>query len=103
MAGTALIGLTVAKWLFGLNFLNASAALFKRTQAIDCVAMGVIIAAAATIRTLEQYETRHASPEPCQFPVVEDFCGLHRSPCRLRHGADAQRVCRCDSGNGLRS
>ena len=64
MAGTALIGLTVAaNELFGLNFLNASAALFKRTQAIDCVAMGVIIAAAATIRTLERYETRHASPD----------------------------------------
>ena len=74
MAGTALIGLTVAaNELFGLNFLNASAALFKRTQAIDCVAMGVIIAAAATIRTLERYETRHASPDRSVSTLLRTF------------------------------
>ena len=57
--------------LLGLNLLNASAALFKRTQAIDCVAMGVRIAAAATIRTLERYETRHASRDLVRFDLVD--------------------------------
>jgi hypothetical protein len=36
--------------------------IFSRAEAIDCSGIGTIIAAAACIRTLERYETRHASP-----------------------------------------
>jgi hypothetical protein len=64
VAASALIGLTVvANGLFGSAILNlpiARSGLLP--QAIDCVAMGVIIAIAAGIRTLERYETRHTSP-----------------------------------------
>jgi hypothetical protein len=64
MTATALIGLTVAATkLFGLPYLNSKTPVSELTQAIDCVAMGVIIAAIAIIRTLERYETRHASPD----------------------------------------
>jgi hypothetical protein len=64
MAATALVGLTLAaNELFGPTSINPGDALFERMQAIDCAAMGVVIAAAAGIRTLERYETRHASPD----------------------------------------
>jgi len=63
VAATALIGLmVVASTLFRLPYFDSTTALFKRTQAIDGVAMGVIIAAAAGVRTLERYETRRTSP-----------------------------------------
>jgi hypothetical protein len=63
MGATGLIGLTMlANTLFGLASFNASDGLFERAQAIDCVAMGAVIAGAAGIRTLERYETRHANP-----------------------------------------
>jgi hypothetical protein len=35
---------------------------FTRSQAIDCAGMGTIISGAACLRTVERYETRHASP-----------------------------------------
>jgi hypothetical protein len=61
---SALIGLVLTMHdLFGLTFLSAGAAPSARAQAIDCTALGVIISAAAGIRTLERYETRRASPE----------------------------------------
>jgi hypothetical protein len=60
---TALIALVVATQdLFGLTFLSPATAPFERAQAIDCVAMGAIISAAAGIRTLERFETRKSSP-----------------------------------------
>jgi hypothetical protein len=34
-----------------------------RIQSVDCAAIGVVIAGVAAIRTLERYETRHASPD----------------------------------------
>jgi len=63
LIATALIGLTMAATaVFRLPQFDTTAASFYRTQAIDCVAMGVMIAAAAVVRTLERYETRRASP-----------------------------------------
>jgi hypothetical protein len=63
MIATALIGLTVAATtVFKPPQSDTAAVLFDRTQAIDCVAMGVMIAAAAGVRTLERYETRRTSP-----------------------------------------
>jgi hypothetical protein len=63
MAATALIGLALLTMkFFGVASLDSGNASFEEMQAIDCVALGIIIAAAAGIRTLERYETRHASP-----------------------------------------
>lgn len=36
---------------------------FARTQALDCIGVGVIIAAAACRRVVERYEIRHTEPE----------------------------------------
>jgi hypothetical protein len=61
-----------AEWiLFALTAAVAAAALmmlarpatFARSQTIDCAAIGIIIAGAACIRTIERYETRRSSPQ----------------------------------------
>jgi hypothetical protein len=61
-----------AEWiLFALTVTVTAAALimlarpatFARGQTIDCVAIGIIIAGAACIRTIERYETRRSSPQ----------------------------------------
>jgi len=76
MTATALIGLTVAATnFFGLPYLNFKTPVSELTQAIDCVAMGVIIAAIAIIRTLERYETRHASPDRSVPGLLSTFAG----------------------------
>ena len=62
MTATALIGVTVAAMkLYELSVPNSETSRFDVTGATDCVAMGVLIAAAATIRTRERYETRLAN------------------------------------------
>ena len=84
MAATSLIGLALAaNELLRLTVLSAGAALLERMQAIDCVAIGVIIAGAATIRTLERYETRHASPDRSVPVLVGTFvaCGAALAVC----------------------
>jgi hypothetical protein len=42
--------------------LSALGGLSGRAQAVDCSAIGIIVAAAAGLRTLERYEHRHSSP-----------------------------------------
>ena len=82
MAATALIGLLmVADDLFGLTIV--SAAPFKRSQAIDYVGMGVVLAAAAGMRTFERYETRHSSPDRSVSLLMTTFaaCGLAFAVC----------------------
>ena len=54
----ALITLTYDLFLPG-----AWVATFPRAQAIDSVGMGIIIASAACIRTIERYESRRSSPQ----------------------------------------
>jgi hypothetical protein len=84
MTATALIGFTVtATKLFGLPYFDSKALAFGRTQAIDCVAMGVTIAAAAGIRTLERYETRRASPDRTVSALLRTFaaCGIALAIC----------------------
>jgi hypothetical protein len=84
MTATALIGLMVtATNLFGLPHINSKSLVFGRTQAIDCVAMGVTIAAAAVIRTLERYETRRASPDRTVSAVLRTFaaCAIALAIC----------------------
>jgi hypothetical protein len=54
----ALITLT-----YDFFFPGAWVATFAGAQAIDCVSMGIIIASAACIRTIERYESRRSSPQ----------------------------------------
>jgi hypothetical protein len=75
MSATALIGLMVAATnLFGLS---------ERTQGIDCVAMGVLIAAAAGVRTMERYETRRTSPNRSVSALLRTFaaCAIALTIC----------------------
>jgi hypothetical protein len=84
MTATTLIGLTIAATnFFGLPHFNATIALFERTQAIDCVALGVMIAGAATIRTVERYETRRGSPDRSVSALLRTFvaCAIALSIC----------------------
>jgi hypothetical protein len=63
MAATALIALILLFHdLAGFAFLNGLDASSERAQAVDCTAIGTIVAAAAGIRTLERYENRRADP-----------------------------------------
>ncbi len=71
MTATALIGLAMVANTF-LTLVPGNA-LFVRMQAIDCVAMGLVFAAAAGIRTLERYETRHASPDRSVLVLLRTF------------------------------
>jgi hypothetical protein len=57
-----LFALTAAVTAVALIIMT-SLATFARAQAIDCVAIGTIIASAACIRTIERYETRRSSPQ----------------------------------------
>jgi hypothetical protein len=57
-----LFALTAAVTAIALMMLTRPAP-FARAQAIDCMGMGVIIAGAACIRTIERYETRRSSPQ----------------------------------------
>ena len=62
MGATALIALILLFHdLAGLTFLNGVGALSERAQAVDCTAIGTIVAAAAGFRTLERYENRRAN------------------------------------------
>jgi hypothetical protein len=84
MTATALIGLMVAATnLFELPYLKFKTSLFERTQGIDCVAMGVLIAAAAGIRTMERYETRRASPGRSLSALLRTFaaCAIALAIC----------------------
>jgi hypothetical protein len=60
MAATAVIAL-IAVINSRLSDLEPTSLI--RMQSIDCAAMGVIIAGAAIIRTIERYETRHGNQD----------------------------------------
>jgi hypothetical protein len=84
MTATALIGLTVAATnIFVLPYFNTKTSVFERTQGVDCVAIGVLIAAAAGIRTLERYETRRASPGRSTSALIRTFaaCAIALAIC----------------------
>jgi hypothetical protein len=55
---------------YDLCFPGAWVATFARAQAIDCVGMGIIIASAACIHTIERYESRRSSPQR-SVPVLQ--------------------------------
>lgn len=58
MAATAVVSVVVIADAAGLPATGAGA----RRQALDCVALGLVVAAATGLRTFERFETRHASP-----------------------------------------
>jgi hypothetical protein len=51
---------------------------FARQQAVDCAAIGIIIASAACLRTVERYETRHGKPQRSVAVLERTFiiCGI---------------------------
>jgi hypothetical protein len=59
LAGLAL----PAIWHLHPVFQNGATMLFRQTDAVNCAALGAIIAATAIIRTIERYETRHSHPD----------------------------------------
>jgi hypothetical protein len=84
MTATALIGLTVAAThFFALPNIISKTSLFERTQGGDCVALGVLIAAAAGIRTMERYETRRASAQRSVSALLRTFvaCAIALTIC----------------------
>ena len=69
----ALAGATAANALIlllhGLFYSGGDFVPFLHAQAIDCAGIGVVVAGAACVRTLERYETRHADPSR-SLPVL---------------------------------
>ena len=62
LVATALIALMAVVIVLVDSTTPGFAAAAVRMQSVDCAAIGVVIAGAAAVRTLERYETRHASP-----------------------------------------
>jgi hypothetical protein len=69
-AESLLFALTAAAAMIALLVIGADLLVpdvqlsaFTYEQAIDCVALGAVIACAACIRTLERYRTRHGNPQ----------------------------------------
>ena len=75
-AATAVIALgALVSYIFvsaGQGDVGASLA---RMQALDCAALGAVFAGATAIRTLERYETRHASPDRSVPLLMGTFAG----------------------------
>jgi hypothetical protein len=64
-------------WFFPAPGLDA----FKGPQAIDCVAMGTIIAGAACIRTIERFETRQRRPDHSPLEQTLIVCCVALAMC----------------------
>jgi hypothetical protein len=74
MAGTILVAVLIAgNGIFGFAGLLAEPSSSARMQAIDSVAMGTIIAAAAGVRTWERYETRRTNAERSIALLIATF------------------------------
>lgn len=70
--------------LFGFTFLANDHAGNARAQAIDCIASGVILSAAAGVRTLERYETRQSTDRSeLALPQTLIACGVVLALCVL--------------------
>jgi hypothetical protein len=72
VAATASISLLViVMGFFGTTPIGAG----TFAQAVDCVTIGLIIAGAGALRTMERYETRHSSPHRSVRFLVMTFAG----------------------------
>ena len=78
-------------------------ATFARAQAINCVAMGTIIASAACIRTIERYETRRSSPQRSVAVLLRTFvaCSAALAICGAAVLLDATREVLIATGYGI--
>jgi hypothetical protein len=79
MAATALIALILLFHdLAGLSFLSGLDVAFARAQAVDCTAIGTIVAVAVGIRTLERYEYRRAGTSQASlfWPLAASLIAL---------------------------
>jgi len=101
-----------AEWiLFALTAAVTAAALmmlarpatFAGGQTIDCVAMGIIIAGAACIRTIERYETRRSSPQRSVPVLVWTFvaCSAALAICGAAVMLSATREILIATGYGI--
>lgn len=109
-AEALLFALTAAAVLIALLLLTKdllvpglSFAPFTREQAIDCSAMGAIIAGAACIRTFERYETRRRSPGRSVSMLVSTFtaCSVALAVCSGTLFLDSTREVLVATGCGL--
>ena len=76
MLATAIIALVaLVTQLVESKVPSDAAALLARMQALDCAALGVVIAGATAIRTLERYETRRANPDRSVPILMGTFVG----------------------------
>jgi hypothetical protein len=85
-----------------LFFPGAWLAAFSRVQAVDCTAVGTIIASAACIRMIERHEARRASP-PRSMPILSTFmaCGAALVICGAALMLGAKREALFATGYGL--
>ena len=74
MGGIALMALVaIGNTVLAPGSFGIGHSLFAQMQAIDCMALGIVIALAAGVRTLERYETRHASPHRSVAALLRTF------------------------------
>ena len=109
-AETLLFALTAAEFMIAIlvltdNIFLAKVGLspFTREQAIDSLAVGTIIAAAACIRALERYETPGGNPQRSKSIVIRRFmaCGVALAICAAALLLDATREVLVATGFGL--
>lgn len=63
VGATALIATVILSHdVLGLHFLYDNSSAASRAEAVDCATLGVIVSAAALVRTFERYETRRSDP-----------------------------------------
>ncbi|MGB6538901.1 MAG: hypothetical protein WBF58_23405 [Xanthobacteraceae bacterium] len=99
-AGAAIALVVIAHHLL---VANIRLTVLMRAQAVNCVAMGAIIAAAACIRTVERYETRQATPQRSVATLLRTFiaCAAAFAVCALALVFDATRAALIATGCGL--
>jgi hypothetical protein len=82
---------------------GAWVATFVRAQAIDCAAIGIIIAIAACIRTIERYESRRLSPQRSVPTLLRTFatCSAALAICSAATMLGATREVLIATGCGI--
>lgn len=99
-AGAAIALLIIVRDLF---FPDAQLSAFTREQAIDCAALGVVVAGAACIRTFERYKTRHANSQRSASVLAWTLagCSVALAVCILALLLDGTRAILIATGCGL--
>jgi hypothetical protein len=66
----AIAAVAVAQHFGGLAFLDIGDSTTLRAQAMDCIALGAIVAATCVLRALERRESRRAQPYASAFDLI---------------------------------